>query len=174
MTQQNYSAAPEAGHSMRCKSQGRMPWPAFLSSDQVETVIMQFGFRVLFRTDQKYSSGSFSYGKKLKLQSDELQTIFRGKISTDFVVEQWVASQAAWQVGFHQTLPNLLHPLGSQNVRGITRPSFGAKPREPMIREAGERVFMVCCRCVFFQMLQSHSATLDTEQQSVLLVGFAF
>lgn len=114
MTQQNDSSAPEAGHSMGSKSQGRgrMPWPTFLPSDQVETVITQFGFRMLFRTDQKYSSGSFSYGKKLKLQFDKLETIFKVKISTDLVLEQRVASQAACQAGFHQTPPNLLHPLG--------------------------------------------------------------
>jgi len=79
-----------------------MPWPAFLPSVQAETVSAVWFQGV--RTDQKFSSGRFFHEK---LQSDELETIFReAKISADLVLEQWVAAQTSWQVGFHPQIPS--------------------------------------------------------------------
>lgn len=57
----------------------------------------------------------------------------------DLVLAQRVASQKSRQACFHQRPLNPLHPLGSQWVTGIPLLRFGVKPRESVIREAGER-----------------------------------
>lgn len=56
----------------------------------------------------------------------------------DLALEQWLAAQLPQQVDFRQNPPNPLQPLGPNWARGTSVPSFGAKPRESVIQEAGE------------------------------------